>query len=403
MSPTESDCECQKEPKLQKPAEAENQIQFEDALHNYVYIKRAPDDTPQQSKRRRRRSNDNMGATLQGTDNTTDVQIFPADPESHPMAFAPRNNVRNGSYYTYFYQEVDVPTTTLRIPDLKHFSIYTISIIACREGKGANCSTEVIMTHRTEPKPKADYISQVTILANPKNNSHNLLALTWQPPPNPNGKVLTYTIKYTNKDIENGLGQLTCIRARDFEAQNRQYNLKLNAENGNYSVEVQVTSLAGPGEYSKPVYYRIENPNYTWWIVLGVVSIILILLGALVYYFYQNKKREKDHRLFAEVNPDYDATPYIPDGYEIPRERVKRSQELGQGSFGMVYAGSVKLNEDDPTETQCAIKTVNDSVSGGMGQSYSTLLINVFFFIKKNKSNIILKAYFDHELQKCHF
>lgn len=365
----ESDCECQKEGKLQKPSDAENQIQFEDALHNYVYIKRPPEQLPIVS-RRRRRATDNL-TNVRGTDNSTtspDVLIFPSDTENRPAPFSPRESVKNGSYYTFFYKEVSVPTTTLKIPDLKHFTLYTISIVACRERlnpdeKENNCSTEVILTHRTDLMAKADEIKQVEISPNPKNSSHNLLALRWVPPPSPNGAVLTYTIKYTNLDIENGVGQLKCIRAKDFEAQGREYNLKLGSENGNYSVEVQVTSLAGPGDYSKPVFYRVENPNYTWWIVLGVLTIILLLLGALVYYFYQNKKREKDHRLFAEVNPDYDNTPYIPDEYEIPRERVKRLQELGQGSFGMVYAGAVQMKEDDTEEVSCAIKTVNDSVS----------------------------------------
>lgn len=337
-------------------------IQFEDAIHNYVYIKRQIDDEGQEMRRRRRRSTDNL-VNLRGTDNSTDDDVFPSNLNKTVSTFAPRESIKDRKgRFEYFYGEVAVPTTTLKIAPLKHFTVYSITIIACRSGSGTNCSTPVIVTHRTEPKAGADDIGEVTILANPKNNSHNLLALTWAPPPEPNGPLLSYTIKYTNKDIENGIGQLTCIRAIDFEAQNREYKLKLGAENGNYSVEVQVTALGGPGVYSDPIYYRIENPNYTWWIVLGVLSIILILLGALIYYFYQNKKREKDHRLFAEVNPDYDATPYIPDEYEIPRERVKRSQELGQGSFGMVYAGSVQLKEDDPEETQCAIKTVNDSV-----------------------------------------
>lgn len=32
---------------------------------------------------------------------------------------------------------------------------------------------------------------------------------------------------------------------------------------------------------------------------------------------------------------------YEPDEWEIPREKVKLLEELGQGSFGMVYKGEV--------------------------------------------------------------
>lgn len=368
VSPDDN-CHCQKENKLPTAAETESQIEFEDTLHDYVYTKRVRVDELQPvPARRRRRSPDDMG-NLVGSGNLTEiVDFFPfdEDPKEKTLNW-PVNSTMNGTYYTYIYQEVPSTMTSLRLKDLKHFATYTISIVACHSGPFdkpvvANCSTEVILQHRTEKLPGADDVSAVEIVGNPKNNSHNTLSLAWVPPPSPNGQVLAYTIRYTRKDIDHAIGQLTCIRASEFDAKGR-HDLKLGAEDGNYSIEVQVTSLGGPGEYSAPIYYRVQNPTYTVWYVLGALGICLILLSATIYFYVQNKKREKDHRLFAEVNPDYDATPYIPDEYEIPRERVKRARELGQGSFGMVYAGSVQIKEDDPTETQCAIKTVNDSVS----------------------------------------
>lgn len=54
---------------------------------------------------------------------------------------------------------------------------------------------------------------------------------------------------------------------------------------------------------------------------------------------------------------------YVPDEWEVPREKINLLRELGQGSFGMVYEGIAKdIVKGDP-ETRVAVKTVNESAS----------------------------------------
>lgn len=53
------------------------------------------------------------------------------------------------NYYEYIYQIVNASTTTYVLNDLKHYSSYTLSLKACREGEGENCSNEVIVYQRT--------------------------------------------------------------------------------------------------------------------------------------------------------------------------------------------------------------------------------------------------------------
>lgn len=54
---------------------------------------------------------------------------------------------------------------------------------------------------------------------------------------------------------------------------------------------------------------------------------------------------------------------YVPDEWEVPREKITLLRELGQGSFGMVYEGIAKdIVKGDP-ETRVAVKTVNESAS----------------------------------------
>lgn len=54
---------------------------------------------------------------------------------------------------------------------------------------------------------------------------------------------------------------------------------------------------------------------------------------------------------------------YVPDEWEVPRDKIALLRELGQGSFGMVYEGVAKdIVKGDP-ETRVAVKTVNESAS----------------------------------------
>lgn len=54
---------------------------------------------------------------------------------------------------------------------------------------------------------------------------------------------------------------------------------------------------------------------------------------------------------------------YVPDEWEVPREKITLLRELGQGSFGMVYEGNAKDIIKGEAETRVAVKTVNESAS----------------------------------------
>jgi insulin receptor len=54
---------------------------------------------------------------------------------------------------------------------------------------------------------------------------------------------------------------------------------------------------------------------------------------------------------------------YVPDEWEVPREKITLLRELGQGSFGMVYEGNAKDIVKGEAETRVAVKTVNESAS----------------------------------------
>ena len=47
---------------------------------------------------------------------------------------------------------------------------------------------------------------------------------------------------------------------------------------------------------------------------------------------------------------------YVPDEWEVPREKVKKIRELGQGSFGMVYEGILSDVVENEPRLKVAIK-----------------------------------------------
>lgn len=51
---------------------------------------------------------------------------------------------------------------------------------------------------------------------------------------------------------------------------------------------------------------------------------------------------------------------YIPDEWEVSREKITVIRELGQGSFGMVYEGLAMGLVAEGEETKVALKTVNE-------------------------------------------
>lgn len=54
---------------------------------------------------------------------------------------------------------------------------------------------------------------------------------------------------------------------------------------------------------------------------------------------------------------------YVPDEWEVPREKITLLQELGQGSFSMVYEGNARDIVKGEAETRVMVKMVNESAS----------------------------------------
>ncbi|NXC30192.1 IGF1R factor, partial [Campylorhamphus procurvoides] len=133
---------------------------------------------------------------------------------------------------------------------------------------------------------------------------------------------------------------------------------------GNYSAKVRATSLAGNGSWTGLIKFYILGPG-----TCGVQSMTS-----------EGTPAGRERGLWGQGPEDGDGdsdsdgdsisdgdgvipTPpavYMPDEWEVSREKITVIRELGQGSFGMVYEGLALGLVTEGEETKVALKTVNE-------------------------------------------
>ncbi|XP_044227253.1 insulin-like growth factor 1 receptor isoform X2 [Thunnus albacares] len=333
-------------------ADASYRKVFENFLHNSIF-------TPRPSDRRRRdlfgiansthprrnrpHTNSSTVPPLQAAGNSSTADPEPADRE-------------------FEFIEQSVTERELQIFGLQPFTVYRIDVHACNR-QVQRCSAAEFVFSRTKPAEKADDIPGPVTWEGHK----DWVFLRWPEPPHPNGLILMYDIKF--KLAAETTEKHDCVSGQMYQTQ-RGVRLS-NLSPGNYSVRVRATSLAGNGSWAHAldlyVAERYENVLYAMiFVPIAIILFICLLVSILVAV---NRKRNSDRLgngvLYASVNPEYfsAAEMYVPDEWEVAREKICLSRELGQGSFGMVYEGLAKGVVKDEPETRVAIKTVNESAS----------------------------------------
>lgn len=78
------------------------------------------------------------------------------------------------------------------------------------------------------------------------NNGTSSSKLYWPEPKNPNGLILSYTVTYKRVDLDNVKATESCVTSHMYKSNHGETPL-LPLSNGNYSVTVKATSMAGDG------------------------------------------------------------------------------------------------------------------------------------------------------------
>uniref|UniRef100_A0A3B3UYP5 Tyrosine-protein kinase receptor n=1 Tax=Poecilia latipinna TaxID=48699 RepID=A0A3B3UYP5_9TELE len=234
------------------------------------------------------------------------------------------------------------PKESTVISNLQHFTSYKIEIIACNHPTEPNrCSMATYVSARTMPELKADDIpGPVTHEIVNEEPPHVLVK--WHEPPSPNGLIILYEVFY--RKVGDTEPHSICVSRLSYE---KFGGTKLTLlQPGNYSVVVRATSLAGNGSFTETTYFFIMCLFFYPMnrLIVRVCEGFLqpSVLCFLLFFF---------------------CVVYVPDEWEVPREKITLLRELGQGSFGMVYEGIAQDIVKGEPETRVAVKTVNESAS----------------------------------------
>lgn len=369
-------------------------IDFENQIQDLVYVKNTELEIKKDRAKRELTANSTNGNSTNLEENQTIGNVTIQQKET--------NSTNDYGEYTQYIVEMHNPTKlAIDLHNLRHFTQYQVTVRACRKlteddlnteevpevigyEKSDPCSLPTQQTITTAKKDDADDIKLFLISSVPSNESYGIVKVEWKAPENPNGILLSYTIKYRKNEIENANWDSVCISHQNYLNQTF-YLLKplsngkrslfllqtscLNffpQRTGNYSIRISATSWAGAGNQTAIKNIVIsENTGLPVWGYVLITSFFLLLVSFGLFYYVRchYMKSLKNMKLIANVNPDYAGVQYKLDNWEVPREKVKQMHELGQGSFGMVYEGIIRDLKIDGGETRCAIKTVNENAT----------------------------------------
>nr|WCJ14479.1 tyrosine kinase insulin receptor [Callinectes sapidus] len=243
---------------------------------------------------------------------------------------------------------------------LLHFSLYSVSIVACQAPEPLLpgtwmklCSLHPAQTAAyTKPSVAGNQVPAESLKVKILNGTLGSVSLSWEPPRSPNGGVLAYVIKLR---AQGPLREERCITHRQFEAQDGGLELD-DLSPGNYSVSVRVRTKAKFGPYCEPVFFVIPSsvpePSHpdlrlVLSVVLGVVGMVAAGLGFWGWKRYHTRYTIPDTMDEVDENPCYRGG-FAP--AEMFRQeflfwrddlKVLKDRPLGKGFFGMVYEGEL--------------------------------------------------------------
>lgn len=255
---------------------------------------------------------------------------------------------------------------TYSIVGLEHFSLYTIEVVACHAAIPSDliragyhrCSIQAITQVRTQAIEQQDRVLASTMEFRLANETFNDHIVTWKKPDRPNGLVLAYRVRYRLKNGNPLRWTIGCVNNTVY-MRDGGYTLN-DIGPGLYLFQVQTVSMyTGQTYWTEPELIVHIPQNYLVsppvLISLTILAFIFVALAvASGTYFYQKRRHERlNDILYASVNPDYEHCD--PDEWEVDKKNLLIGQQIGTGSFGLVYKGQLITEEG---VVNCAVKTV---------------------------------------------
>ncbi|UJR32168.1 hypothetical protein I4U23_019634 [Adineta vaga] len=278
-----------------------------------------------------------------------------------------------------------VSTTRILIDGLKEARLYMFQVYAChdtsKETLSNACSLNgITLTVRTKPgDPSNDIVRNVQLIVLPEDPNHLSVNtksfnyhISWSKPLQPNGLIYFYVISI-GQDSVNGPKENRCVGHNTHSINvtllpRTAYQLRIItytvARSDNEYKDRQLILDEQYLDNSTNFYFQLrfitedipsnmlsrQNRIILIMLVTGSIFLLLtIIIGAPFYYY---KYGRGDNKASISKNPNYEL--YTPDQWEIDKDSVALDRLIGQGHFGQVYLGTLKLQ--DGTVTPCAVK-----------------------------------------------
>uniref|UniRef100_A0AC34Q5S6 Receptor protein-tyrosine kinase n=1 Tax=Panagrolaimus sp. JU765 TaxID=591449 RepID=A0AC34Q5S6_9BILA len=331
--------------------------QFENVVQNIVFVQNPAAEGKISRKRSIRSLFDSS------TDDKDLIDYKERAFQGIPVAF--NTNVTDG--------RVNVSSKALVIRGLKHYTEYTIKILACQNVTAPEnfCSQNPsVRTVRTDLIPENDLIDPKTVVVE-ENYSENRSRLdsrriTWKFPSDPNGMLLGFRVKVWQDGGDTPIEQ--CVSLKRYDENDGV--LFTGLKNGIYSLEIRCVTSAGAAE-NATLYdiFEVYVPGWLTWdkvlYILGSLLLILLIAGFITYRYIRRhfgKKVQEYLRQTISANPEYlsQLDVYKADDWELKREDLTLHEEIGRGTFGKVFRGTGNniTSVCGVIFGKCAIKTV---------------------------------------------
>ena len=246
----------------------------------------------------------------------------------------------------YIYAETGPDVSKFTFENVSNFAYYYVTIRACY-GSYANpdCSNPTLVITRTSTDKDADEVENIKAESV---DSH--VELKWDVPKNPNGPILYFIVK--NNETE----PARCITYQEYIKNGRKTIIN---DSQTDSITVSMKSVGSnwdlrPAEVTtKPKRQTSQDLRIVYLLFLVLVIVIVMTVAYLLW------QKRKMNQSIQRINPNYQIIVklYEEDKYEVARESVKLSKEIGSGNFGKVFVGTLVKNG---VIRSVAIKKVND-------------------------------------------
>ena len=290
----------------------------------------------------------------------------------------------------YIYGEADPDHYAFTFRNVLNFAHYYVTIRACY-GNHSNpdCSNPTLILTRTATNQDADVVENIKA-----ESVGSQFELTWDLPKTPNGQILFFLVK-TNGTT----GPARCITYEEYMKNDQKVVIT------DFQLDLLSVSMRSVGSTwdLKPTAVKIKSKLQSWqdlWKIYLLILVLVIIIVAMAFYQFWQKR--KTNRLRQEINTNYPifVKPYeTDDNYEVTRESVELSNEIGEGNFGKVFEGTLKTA--DGNIQNVAVKTINEGATfeestnflneASIMKSFSTIhIVQLLGIVSKTQPHLVI-------------